>query len=94
MGSWVAMLIAMSTVAEEPPVTLQSTVSGSDEQPRVMYIVPWQQPGDYQGKYRMQAGIADDLFAPIDREEVLRELVYTGTPITAGNNAEQIETRP
>ena len=43
-----AVLVTPLLHAEEAIVTLHSTVSGSQEQPRVMYILPWQQPGDME----------------------------------------------
>lgn len=62
--------------AQEASVTLQSTVSGDQEQPRVMYIVPWQQPGAAAYDYELENTIADELFAPVDRDEFVRGLVY------------------
>ncbi len=60
----------------EAEVTLQSTVSGSQEQPRVIYIVPWQQPGAAKLDYELNNGIAEELFTPIDRDEFVRGLAY------------------
>ncbi len=71
-----ALLLSGSAVAQEPHVTLHSTVSGSREQPRVMYILPWQQAknGDFTA---ISAGDRPgDLFAPLDRDDFRRELRY------------------
>jgi hypothetical protein len=62
--------------AEEALVTLHATVTGNQEQPRVMYIMPWQQPGAQDYEYRPGRGIAEELFRQIDREEFLREIEY------------------
>ncbi|MFT4825971.1 MAG: hypothetical protein ACI9J0_003913 [Cryomorphaceae bacterium] len=65
-----------ATLAQEPIVTLRSTVTGNQEQPRVMYIVPWQQPGGSNFEYVMESSIGDELFAPVDREEFVRSMGY------------------
>ena len=53
---------------DEAVVTLHSTVSGSQDWPKViMYLLPWQQPGDADFEYRMQGQLADELFTPVDR---------------------------
>jgi len=63
-------------VARETKVTLHSTVTGNQEQPRVMYIVPWDQPGDSRTEHTFQRTVASELFAPIDREEFIRSMAY------------------
>lgn len=75
---WFFLLLLPGAVlrAEEATVTLHSTVSGNQEQPRVMYIVPWQQPGDPELDYELQGSIAEELFVPIDRDEFVRGLAY------------------
>ena len=70
------LFAACAAVAEEASVTLQSTVSGNQEQPRVMYIVPWQQPGAAEFDFALHNGIAEDLFTPLDRDEFLRGLAW------------------
>lgn len=72
-----ALLLASSAAhAEDAVVTLRSTVTGSQEQPKVMYLLPWQQPGDAEFEYRMQGSFADELFVPLDRDEFVRGLEY------------------
>ena len=66
----------IGALAQEPIVTLRSTVTGNQEQPRVMYIVPWQQPGGSNFEYVMESSIGDELFAPVDREEFVRSMGY------------------
>lgn len=82
-GQMLSRLLAVATgfwiggaIAQEAVVTLRSTVTGNQEQPKVMYIVPWQQPGNSEFEYRMESTIADELFAPVDRDEFVRELGY------------------
>jgi len=69
-------LAAQWAASQEAVVTLRSTVTGNQEQPRVMYILPWQQPGAMQFEYTPGSGLAQDLFTRIDREEFLREMNY------------------
>ena len=60
----------------ETQVILHSTVTGNREQPRVMYIVPWDQPGDSRFEHKLQRSIARELFDPIDRDEFVRARTY------------------
>lgn len=84
-----SMLATTFVQAEEAVVTLQSTVTGSQEQPKVMYLLPWQQPTDAEFEYRMQGSFADELFAPLDRDEFVRGLEYRAMLADkAGVNAE------
>ncbi len=72
-------------VAQEAVVTLRSTVTGNQEQPRVMYIVPWQPPGEVAFEYSLASEIADELFAPLDREEFVRGMKYQAMIESSGS---------
>ncbi|MCB1732831.1 MAG: hypothetical protein KDI21_20345 [Halieaceae bacterium] len=72
----VLLLAGQWSLAQEPVVTLRSKVTGEQQQPRVMYLVPWQQPGEQGFDYEMQAGFAEELFSPVDRDEFRRDLEY------------------
>ena len=63
-------------LAEEASLSLHSTVSGNQEQPRVIYIVPWQQPESAEFDYELQNSIAAELFSQVDRYEFNRALAY------------------
>ncbi len=69
-------LLSFPAPAQESEISLHSTVSGNREQPRVMYILPWQQPGAITIEQEFNAGLTGDLFVPLDREEFVRELNY------------------
>ena len=71
-----AVLTGPETLAQEARLTLRSTVTGNQEQPRVMYIVPWQQPGSSRVEYAIDSTIAAELFTPLDRDEFVRALRY------------------
>jgi hypothetical protein len=53
-----------------------ATVTGDQEQPKVMYIVPWKRSdiGDLSGK--PMNSLLDEALAPVDRDEFKREVVY------------------
>jgi hypothetical protein len=69
-------LAAVSTQAQEPVVTLRATVTGNQEQPKVMYLVPWQQRESTDFEYAPHSALVQDLFMQIDRAEFVRELNY------------------
>ena len=68
--------LAPAALAQEAVVTLRSTVTGNQEQPKVMYIVPWQQPGSTEFDYEPGSSFAEELFSPLDRDEFVRSLNY------------------
>lgn len=54
----------------------RTEITGSQELPKVLYIVPWQKadPGDLMGK--PVNTLLDEILAPIDREEFVRQVDY------------------
>jgi len=70
------LLTGLAASAQEAVVNLSSTVTGNQEQPRVMYIVPWQPPEASVYEYAPAAALAQELFREIDRDEFVRELEY------------------
>ena len=60
-------------------ITLGRTeITGNQELPKVLYIVPWQKadPGDLTG--RPVNTLLDEVLAPLDREEFTRQVDYYG----------------
>jgi len=60
-------------------ITLGRTeITGNQELPKVLYIVPWQKadPGDLTG--RPVNTLLDEVLAPLDREEFTRRVDYYG----------------
>lgn len=51
-------------------------ITGNQELPKVLYIVPWQKadPGDLMG--RPVNTLLDEVLAPLDREEFIRRVDY------------------
>ena len=56
----------------------RTEITGNAELPTVLYIVPWQKsdPGDLMGK--PVNTLLDEVLAPVDREEFLRQVDYYG----------------
>jgi hypothetical protein len=54
----------------------RTEVTGNQELPKVLYIVPWQRsdPGDLMG--RPVNSLLDEVLAPLDREEFIRQVDY------------------
>lgn len=54
----------------------RTEITGNQELPKVMYIVPWQKsdPGDLMG--RPVNTLLDEVLAPLDREEFIRQVSY------------------
>ena len=74
----VPLTLAFASVfaAEEANVVLHSTITGNQEQPKVLYIVPWQAPGANDQLQQPLQPLLDEVFEPVDRQEFLRELRY------------------
>ncbi len=56
----------------------RAEITGNQELPKVLYIVPWQKsdPGDLIG--RPVNTLLDEILAPLDREEFIRQVDYYG----------------
>lgn len=54
----------------------RTEVTGNQELPKVLYIVPWQKsdPGDLNGK--PVNTLLDEVMAPLDRTEFIRQVEY------------------
>jgi hypothetical protein len=71
------MFFASSVLAQEI-ITIQSTITGSQEQPKVISIVPWQKPEDpdYFGQESAALGLMPNVFKTLDRDGFKKELEY------------------
>ena len=54
----------------------RTEITGNQELPKVLYIVPWQKsdPGDLMG--RPVNSLLDEVLAPVDRSEFIRSVEY------------------
>jgi hypothetical protein len=77
-----AMVFTLGALAEDGPKQVDSlqldssSITGNQELPKVLYIVPWKEAGigDLQGK--PVNSLLDEVLAPLDREEFRREVRY------------------
>ncbi len=65
---------ALSGDAGSHVVEMGTRVTGNQEQPRVLYIVPWQAPDGSDVLYQDINTRIDNLLDPLDRDSFLREL--------------------
>jgi len=89
-------------VPEQPPVPTEvqqvdrldldaSAVTGNQELPRVMYIVPWKESGIGELKGKPVNSLMDEVLAPIDRDVFRREVryfeqIYGNEPLAAADD--------
>ena len=71
------LFVPVSSMAQEILI-IESTVTGSQEQPKVLSIVPWQQPDDpdYIGDDIQGVGDSLNVFQTLDRTSFHRERRY------------------
>lgn len=82
--------VSISANAEDATVTLESTVVGNQEQPKVLYIVPWKSPGSSADLYRPVSSQLSAIFDHIERAELRRQIHYLDT--IKENNEISVET--
>ncbi|MBK8188339.1 MAG: hypothetical protein IPK77_14400 [Cellvibrio sp.] len=69
---------AEKKMVSEANISLRTTVTGNQEQPLVMYILPWQSPDSPEFDLEMQSSQADAVFGHMEREELNRQLDSAG----------------
>lgn len=84
-----AAVFAFSSVvvAQQAEISLSSTVIGNQEQPKVLYIVPWKPVGTSELEDQTIESQLDIVFGHVERVELRRELKYTEK---LAQNAEKI----
>lgn len=65
-------------LVDSATINLRTTVTGSQEQPRVLYIMPWQSPAAEELEIEMLSSQQDAVFGHVEREEMLRGLESAG----------------
>lgn len=65
-------------MVREANINLRTTVTGNQEQPRVMYILPWQSPTSPELEMDMLSSQQDAVFGHLEREELQRSLEASG----------------
>jgi len=65
--------------AAAPPERLEletTSIRGNQELPKVLYIVPWKEPGLAEPSGRPLNSLVDEALAPVDREVFRRQMRY------------------
>ncbi|SMF11753.1 hypothetical protein SAMN02745866_00739 [Alteromonadaceae bacterium Bs31] len=72
-----ALVLSPGAGAQDTDVVeLSATVTGNQEQPKVIYIVPWQPAEDDSILYRPLNSKTDNVFSHVERSEHKRELKF------------------
>ncbi len=70
------LLVSVVARAQESVLDLQTTFKGNQEQPSVLYIVPWQKVDAPPMMYQPLQRLIDESLKPIDRDEFRREAAF------------------
>ena len=71
------MLLVSFAQVDDQAITLESIeITGNREQPKALFIVPWQPPPTADSLYRPIRGYLDGILEPVEREAFLRELDF------------------
>lgn len=79
LGTWLPGLLWFASCAAIAADRLElegTTITGSQELPKALHIVPWKSPEAGDLAARPMNSLVDEILAPIDREVFLRELEY------------------
>ena len=69
-------LYSAQVTAQNHTIELESTFKGNQEQPKVLYIVPWQKISAPESYYQPLESLIDENFELLDRDEFKRELKF------------------
>lgn len=61
-------------IVHDATISLQTTITGNQEQPRVLYILPWQSPTATDVDFESLDNEQKAVFGHVEREELRREL--------------------
>jgi hypothetical protein len=65
-------------MVQNATINLQTTVTGNQEQPRVLYILPWQSPAPEDVDFESFSNAQRVVYGHVEREELRRELESAG----------------
>lgn len=65
-------------MVQDATINLQTTITGNQEQPRVLYILPWQSPQTANVDFEPLDNQQKIVFGHVEREELRRELESAG----------------
>lgn len=73
-GCALASNAAAQNASDDDVITINATVTGNQEQPKVLYIVPWKQAEDKTILYQNLNTRLETVFGHVERREHLRQL--------------------
>lgn len=68
------LLLLNATVYAQETIKLESTITGNQEQPQVLYMVPWKAPNSPALKFDALNRPFREVFEHLERDELRREL--------------------
>lgn len=77
LGLAAALCASGAVLAQDNTLDLKSTFKGNQEQPKVMYIVPWQAIQAPPASYRPVSSLISENFQLVDREEFQRNVHFS-----------------
>lgn len=87
----VSTFSCVSSAQDKEVVNLGATITGNQEQPKVLYIVPWKQTKDDTILSQGLESRLVDVFDHVERTEHKREIEFFETLVDA---EEQLDTNP
>lgn len=75
----ILFVCSLATGQDKKVVTLGDTITGNQEQPKVLYIVPWKQTKDNTILSQGLESRLSDVFNHVERSEHTRELEFFNT---------------
>jgi hypothetical protein len=71
-----SLVFSQSAIAQNQSIDLESTFKGNQEQPKVLYIVPWQKIDAPEAYYQPLESLINENFELLDRDEFRREVRF------------------
>ena len=71
-----SIVLSHNAIAQNQSIDLESTFKGNQEQPKVLYIVPWQKIDAPEAYYQPLESLINENFELLDRDEFRREVRF------------------
>lgn len=71
-----SLVLSQNAIAQNQTIDLESTFKGNQEQPKVLYIVPWQKIDAPEAYYQPLESLINENFELLDRDEFRREVRF------------------
>ena len=71
-----SIVLSHNAIAQNQSIDLESTFKGNQEQPKVLYKVPWQKIDAPEAYYQPLESLINENFELLDRDEFRREVRF------------------